>query len=345
MKSRSFTSNSKSPLRFVTRVALLAATVYVVQAGLFHTVGPWGYRVPHSEILPRIQGTSQEVLYFGDSVTVAVGSRDQDKRMLPEMLAERVPDREIISLRHFAYHPGIYREYSKYFLRNGKLPENIVIPLNLSSFSPLWVLGPNYQFVKELAILENEHKPWISPFIHALFAFRYFDLRPISAEKYEAAPLRNGRQVVGRVGDLKHVRPDNATEADIKKYFLGWYMGEIETTSPRISDLRDLARLLSEAKRKTFIYFTPLDYQTGERFYGPEFSAQVKANVATVQTVLAEFNMTALDLTRELPSSRFIWPYDEKLPSDHIDDVGRQFVASNVASLLNADMKKMRLVP
>lgn len=331
MKYPSSIFSSKTGKALCFKLVIGALVVLTTQFALFHLCGPFGFYVPHGSVINQLRGAPGEAVYFGDSVTLFVGSKDKNRTYLPEMLGELTPETKIFPIRHFAYHLGIFSEYLFHLSQINKMPSLVIVPINISQFSPLWFSGPRYQFVKERTILRYASNPWMAPFLTALLSFRAFNLNPIDESEFHKMSLRNGETVVAHVGDLKDVRANNVTADQLKTYFMGWYLNPIPKDHERLSDLQRIVQITNQTRTRVIFYLTPIDYQSGDRLVGPHFSQQLQENASLVQAVLDRNGAHASDFTRSISSKHFAWPTDEKLPSEHLNESGREQLAHLIA--------------
>ena len=82
-------------------------------------------------------------------------------------------------------------------------------------------------------------------------------------------------------------------------------------------------------------YVTPIDFGTGTDLLGNDFPRFVRQNVQTLEYVLAGEGYKLLDMTMTLPPARFSWPLVECTPNEHVDEIGRRFIARQVAGRIS----------
>ena len=83
-----------------------------------------------------------------------------------------------------AYHIGIYLEYAQYIVAQENLPQVVIIPINLRSFSPEWDMRPEYQFEKEARFLRSKNSLFIQSFDKPLSIFQWYKPE-ITRQQYE----------------------------------------------------------------------------------------------------------------------------------------------------------------
>ena len=77
----------------------------------------------------------------------------------------------------------------------------------------------------------------------------------------------------------------------------------------------------------TYVYITPLDYEGGKNFVGPDFMIQTKANADLICSIVLAKNVPCLNLAFSLGSEYFSHPV---YPSEHLKQAGREFIAQKV---------------
>lgn len=271
-----------------------------------------------------------DVVYFGDSSASNYGLDDTDKSPLPEMIKKRIGEKTLASIDNPAYAAEVFLAFTEYMVREHYFPEFVVIPVNIRSFSPSWDKNPGYQFEDQKAILESRARFMFLKTIGTFSQNR--GLSEISQEEFQDAGVYNGRELVGRVKDFETHEYRHYSEENMKNSILYFYLFSLEETHEKISAFSEIAELLSENGIKPVFYITPVDYQTGEKYFPGIFRDRLKENTDLIKSVLGERGVKVLDLSFSLTSDYFAW---ERYPNEHLNEKGRGYVARKIAERIN----------
>lgn len=281
-----------------------------------------------------------DILYLGDSTLIhPVG-----EPTIPEILRELVPDRTIGEVAHPAYNLDLYERYVNYLIEHQAQVEAVIIPINMRSFSPEWDLRPSYQFEREKTILT--YGPLLSTIFYRPFdTFGLFD-SPISQSEFQAATVFNGDQPVGAVAEFEALIGTDEVEADdgtdfayysrlpsedeveaLEGTLIYYYMSGLDRHHRKIQSLKAMSRLLAENGIKQIFYITPINYELGERYLGPEFHDQVAENTEVIEKVLSRKNVDVLNLVFDLAAFNFV-------DTEHMTENGKTYVAEVLAEAI-----------
>ena len=76
------------------------------------------------------ESASPDILYLGDSVLERVAHQDRDRRLVHEMLADRVAERHrVCGLSHAAFNPAVYLALVRCLTRLKQRPKTVIIPV------------------------------------------------------------------------------------------------------------------------------------------------------------------------------------------------------------------------
>jgi hypothetical protein len=272
-----------------------------------------------------------EVLVLGDSVAERVSRDDADTRPLWKMLADALQPLRTCAVTHSAYHAEIYRSLCAVLTRTRDRPEFVVIPINVRSFLPQWLLSPAYQFKEEMAAIEA----WLAN-PHA--KLKQVTFPPVVSAPAEAEFMNQRIDCIGsefqRVGDfvnLIRTPPHSPTEEFRRRriIFEFHYMQLVDKDHPRVAALREAVEVAEGLGARVVSYMTPINHQGGVRHCGRAFSDVLNRNVATLQEALAP--RPILDLSGAFSADRF-FHVDE--PTEHLNQLGRLELATHVADEL-----------
>jgi hypothetical protein len=258
--------------------------------------------------------TPADVLYLGDSTTFRFQPSDDDQRAMAEMLADLMPETRIVDIVGAGFRLRVFEGIVHYGSKQGSLPKAIVVPINLRSFSPVWDAYPAMQF--ESLLLHLQHpSPLARSLYRPLAVFKTFDLTPISSSEFaDRVDAISGDGAGGQ-------RPPMAI----------MYTTPID---PQHRLLQAMERLVTAARRggaHVVFYVTPVDVTLGKKVIGAEFSSGIKENLSIIHDLSDQLDVPLIDLSQSLPSERFP---ESGSKNEHLDDIGRRFVAQEVQRFL-----------
>jgi hypothetical protein len=307
--------------RFLIRLMLFLVIVVSLQLIV-------GHKVP-SEIkrIDRAVSGNMDIVFFCDSTNFAYSVQDTDRRSISEMLQDKVPDRQIITIDHGALNMDMYLAFCRYIRRSGGRPNAVILCLNMRSFSPVWDRRPNWQFEKERFLLNH---PLLRPFYKPLGVFKAISANEISMEQYNATKVYCDEDAVGTVQEFEFIGldPNTATEEHVRKTIILQYMYPLKPDHRKLRSMLEIVETLRSIGARPVFYMTPLDIETGQRYLPGRFRERIHANIECVTTLLRSRNVEPLDLSTCLPASDFAWT---RFPNEHLNQHGRSRVADYLA--------------
>ena len=287
-------------------------------------------------VLEKAQKEKVDIVYFGDSSDTNYSNEDLDKRSISQMLKETLTNYSMVSISHPAYEADIFLEFCKYMVKQKYYPKVVIIPINMRSFSPSWDRNPGWQFEKEKTILENK---LLFMFFKTIEAFDKNNKRfnEITQSEFENTEVFSGEKAVGIVKDFEKHEFRHYSEENMKNSILYFYMFSLKNDHRKLKSLAEMAKILLENNIRPVFYITPIDYETGERYFPGEFSERLKNNVETIKSVLEENNFGVLDLSMDLKTNFFAW---ERYPNEHLNEKGRKYVTERIEEMIKSDEKK-----
>ncbi|HSV43669.1 MAG TPA: hypothetical protein VLJ10_03855, partial [Candidatus Bathyarchaeia archaeon] len=149
---------------------------------------------------------------------------------------------------------------------------------------------------------------------------------------YEHTKVFNGNHYVGRVRDFDNASYAQIDEEKIKKKLIFRYMYLLTPQNRKVQSMLKLAQLLKENGIEAVFYITPVDFQTGLKYLGPDFFKRVSENTHLISSLLNEKSIQLLDLSFSLPSRHFTWheDSDQLYPNEHLQFLGRMFVVKSL---------------
>lgn len=330
--------------KLIVRMTILGITVLLVQLLI-----SWLWLMPAMErdfpqlvLLKKYIAQEREVIIFGDSTDDFSPAGEPDRRSIAKMVGDNLAPFRVGAISHSAYHADLYKEFCRFLVTQDRVPSVVVIPVNLRSFAPNWHHRPTFQFGREQAILRRDLRAW---FYHPLAVFK-FNFNRISDAQYMRTPVYLGKTQVGVIRDY-HIRRKRefASKKEWREYadhairdvLLVHYMYELSPHHPKLKSLQEIVDLLVKRQIKPIFYITPIDYQTGERFYPNFFSRRLILNTQSVKKALNKLNTTILDCSRDLKADHFAWR--RPVVNEHLTWLGRQHVANKISNTVKCFLK------
>lgn len=286
--------------------------------------------------LDRALENQTEVILFGSSVNDYFAPNDSDKSSITDMLDSLTQTFDIVGIRRSAYNLDLYHDFCKYIVRQEYYPKLIIIPINMGTFGPAWDLRPDYQFERERLILNGrfrvhhlfmyvlqQHIPWCRNIFHE-----------ISDKEFRAFPVFHGSEKIGKVSEFE-MNVDDIQDQDryIREGLILYYLYLLKPDHRKLKSMVQIQRVLSDAGIDHLFYLTPIDYQTGERYFPNHFYHSLKENTQVVRRLLTEGGSVFLDMSTALDSSYFSYSLR---PDEHLKDKGRLFVATKLDSAIRS---------
>jgi hypothetical protein len=265
-----------------------------------------------NKMLAAAVKNDMDIAYMADSTTFHVLAEDDNQANTVEMLQRYYPDISISAFLHPAFDLNMYEHILDYIIRHTSC-EVVIMPVNLRSFSSYWDRNPMYEFRNEKIVMRYGDKGWFRTFYKPLAVFKAF--QPQKKEHhYKNAKVYRGQEVVGRIRDFDLAY---ATTEDKKDFFaekfMVFYMYPLSEEHRKIQALAAIKRKAQQHGVKILFYITPIDYQKGEEYAGPDFGTQVEANVQFLLRFARQHNILLLDLSRALEADHFYWERDKEV--------------------------------
>ncbi len=271
----------------------------------------------------------KNIFFFGDSVSF-FAQDELDKRTVPDFISANMNGKRVASVVHSAYHSDIFQNYvSK--LPTGESCPTVIIEINLRSFSEAWEKRPEYQYEKEKLFLDNYNNRWFRAFWKPLAIFKFFKLETFSSEEFRSTPIiRNGKRV-GTMQDFYDFEKNNQLDELIKIAFNYDYLYDLSPRNKKVEALTNISRMRKSCSNKTLMYITPVDYQSGEKYWGQLFTKKIKQNILVIQGELKKIGANLVDWSTIYPSEAFMWKKthfpDEHLHANWKADIGERIVS------------------
>ncbi len=309
--------------RFVFKVLTFVITLLIVYwAFEIYRLEKFSDRFFELAELNNALDENVNAIMFGSSVNTYFSQSDHDKRSIAEMV-DSLTTIKVAGINRGAFQLDIFFDFCQYMIRNNRMPQMIIIPINMRSFSPVWDLRPEYQFVRRRRILIG------FPYIH-------FRARNIDYRKFNNTPVYRYNKKVGKVNTYIYHPHMDSSEA-VRKGLVLNYLYPLKRNHRKLKSMRAMTELLVKHRIIPLYYIEPIDYRKGELIYGEQFSSHIKSNIDCIQSILSKYNLKALNLCFALNSEYFDYAI---VPNEHMHAEGRIFVAETLARQVNQTILK-----
>lgn len=323
-----------SPYRFGLQVAALVAILVALLAAGDRLLPRHAPRLVQAlpnapDDLVLLQHSDGQVVYLGDSVLTSVGAREEDKRPLHQLLAERL-DRPLVVASHPANAMDTYRAQLAYLARSGARPALVVVPINLRSFSPPWESNPRYDFALTNRMYE---RPLLSR-AAAVFKRSYTSPR---RRRPGAQPVWIDGRRAGRLGAFRRLGRSRDDPAMIRALYRLNYATDVER-SAGIAELRRLARVAAGWETPVLLYLTPIDFERLAIHVEPADVERAERNLARLAEIATAAGLAPLDLSHLLGAAGFHYP--DWNPNEHLNAAARTALAEALAEHAQALLER-----
>jgi hypothetical protein len=296
-----------------------------------------------------------EILFLGDSTVERVSRYDEDKRSTPEVLNDMIKDSDVVGISHSAYTMNHYYHLIKLFGVLRDKPKTVIIPVNMRSFSPSWYERPQFQFNRQIEILNDYYK-------NKERRRSYFLKQDKPSEQdlkafFELSvdyPLTNFN-LIKQFEECINNKTDISLEQKEKRralIFTYYYLHRLSSQNPIILKMIQLLKLLNRLNVPYVFYITPINYQAAIRYVGNIFLEYFSQNINILSEILQNHqcqymkygqdtikNQTpgyCLDFSRQL-SGNYFFHRDEL--TEHVNIEGKKYIASNIARFISDIIK------
>lgn len=323
--------------------------LYLLMTILFHSV----YSVCFPVDIPKdVQKADQvldnlpDILIFGDSTFDFKEKTQTQKIKISDFISNQLPEKKIAAIHSAGYTMDQYLAFLRYLDQRKQIPQTVIVPVNLRSFSKEWHQNPFYNF-------DNLHY-----FLANHSYFRYLFFRPYQILKTKPSIkqendrylrqriIRQGKDI-GAVEDFHFIKYSDykmnprqlkqAVAQDYGERFNFLYLYTLDHQHPKLHALREIVKICKKYNTHLICYILPVDYQTGEKYFSKNVSLQIKENISVIQSTLQYKHLTIIDLSLSLKHSYFAWEEEEKtlfLLNGHLNTQGKKYVAEKIIAAI-----------
>ena len=331
---------SKDAKIFLIKGTILFAVVLIVQA-LLSNYFPEQIDFP-SQIDSLDDGLNKntDIFLFGDSVINWYDKKDTCKDSIASMISKKLDSYTLTAITHPSYHMDVYAAYAHYIATQSKRPKLVIISINMRSFSPSWDLNPGMQFESIVRMLTYGNIFLVRMVYRPLQVFKlnlFKQDNEITEHDFANTPVYNGPVKVGLVKDFIGARFAKYSEENMRKKIIFYYMNTITVRHRKFQSMLDIVNAFKLKDIPVLFYITPVDYQTGEKYFPGTFKKHVEKNARGITRAFISRNIPILDLSLALGTDHFTW---DMYPNEHLNEKGRMFVADQLVNTIQATLEQ-----
>lgn len=293
----------------------------------------------HEELVP-------DVVYLGDSVLERVSDSDHNRLGLAGQVATLLlPRLRTATFSHTAFNPAVFKRIIGVIAASQHRPRHLLIPINLRSFSPQWYAYPEYQFLSFKALFDRyllsldaeERRRLLNQVPEADKKSEGFRR---SMERYLALRSNFHGTNLRAMGDFlqfklqKPVDPEAIRERR-RLMFIFHYLYEFSGGHPLLTSLGGMLRLIATMDVNVVFYLTPVNYQAGIEYVGPEFTVVLnehkKVIINFMNSMFVGRNCVLHDFSTLLGSDAFFQPH---IANEHLNEHGRAVLAAAISDAM-----------
>lgn len=303
----------------------------------------------HDFCLPKLDRlfNSQEelapdVVFLGDSVLERVSDSDQNRAPLAAQVATfLLPRCRTVTFSHTAFNLAVFKRIISVISASQHRPRHLLIPINLRAFSPQWYAYPEYQFLSFKALFDRyllsldaeERRRLLNQVPEADKKSEGFRR---SMERYLALRGNFHGTNLRAMADFlqfklqKPVNPEAIRERR-RLMFIFHYLYEFSGGHPLLTSLGGMLRLIATMDVNVVFYLTPVNYQAGIEYVGPEFTTVLNENkkfvIDFINSMPGGRNRMLCDFSTLLGADTFFQPH---IANEHLNEKGRTVLAQAI---------------
>ncbi|MDO8574898.1 MAG: hypothetical protein Q7R61_01330, partial [bacterium] len=144
---------------------------------------------------------------------------------------------------------------------------------------------------------------------------------------YARLPVYYGKEKIGVAGDFDNHYVYSPDAESVRKLYIFTFMQNLDKNHEQIKLLENIIDLANKTSIKLYVYLTPINFEEGTKYIGPDFIKQTTANTEIICSVLKGKNLPCLNLAFSLSSDYFASPI---YPNEHVNEKGRKFIAERI---------------
>ena len=272
---------------------------------------------------------NKEIIYFSDSVMKSHSPCENNNIGIDDILRNK--GLKIKNINHGAYSPIIYENY----IKNLPTHSNVIIPINMRSFSEQWFDRPSYKFYDKRMASSILSMDFVS--LYKLF----YESKISNEQNYlNSLIVREGLNL----GTNDSITETNKIIKDfycVEKFFYVnnqytnklsilykyHYMYDLNLEHKMFVHLDNIINYAKKNNINILFYITPLNFEYGEKIVGKIFEYTVTKNIDLLKEFLQNNKVSFIDMSKNVDGQNF---NDHQYVCEHLDFKGRGVVATKI---------------
>ena len=279
------------------------------------------------------QLNNHKIIFFSDSTNR--GSINVKTKGISEYLEQYIK-KEVLSIDLGGGNADIYSDFvdQSYFIDFSNT-NYAVLTLNLRIFSE-----KSYRFLK---FYQNKQRYFSRAFYEPFNIQNFFNLNKlIFNPKINDEKILNFEKRKATINNITFELGEkiNQDQSKDESYFKT-YMGEVNDNHPILLSIINLNEKLNDLGIKLIVYSTPVNITEGKKEFSvnnkyltdeQQFEKRIFNNIEVIENKLQEHSIPFLNLTFKIKKSEIFF---EKWASEHINYIGRKFVAKELSKFID----------
>jgi len=270
------------------------------------------------------------VLILGDSVLERISHHDQDTIPLGILLKNAYKNCNTYVISSTAFNFLIFEQIAIFIKNNNLKIDQIILPINMRSFSPQWLNNPKWKLEEEVLTTRIFPKK-----INSIYKFVKNTKIFNKIEKFIYGRSVSEYHLYGkkRASDFGRIVSDKSNsiysrDFRLKSIFIFHYLFKINGKNEGILAMKKFLIICKLENIHLYMYITPINYQAAEHLIGRDFIKKYYKNVAFVKNQISRIIKSGLvlkDFSTACKKNSFFSLYDA---TEHLNQEGRSIIVS-----------------
>jgi hypothetical protein len=312
--------NSKEKFKF--RIRFLTNKIIAFRINRFYTKGSKSTDRTHilKQFERKITKQIQENMIMGDSIFYRTSIEDRDPRTLKQMLETKGTVMCIGS----AYDMRIFRRSIEVLNSTSYVPTNVLIEINIRSFSIQWHKSPDFAFSKELAYLDTKNDVKADYF----FDKELWNKKILETTDYGLITTSEYQKILKSFEKITSEGANLTKERLILDYF---YNYDVVSTNRILQEIIAINDFFQKRRHNRLVYFiAPINYEYFSTVMNSATQERLISNIEKIREITSNFSVH--DLSKKFGRREFLSRHEK---TEHLNDRGRLLLAKEIKGILN----------
>ena len=281
---------------------------------------------------------NHKLIFFSDSTNR--GRLDTKTKAISEYLEKNIK-KKILSVDLGGGNANIYSDFVDYsYFINFSKTSHAILTLNLRIFSE-----QSYTF---LEFYQNKQRYFSRVFYEPYKIINFIKLNNLiynpKITEHEILDWKNKETTINGIKFNLGENPNNKQTK--REAYFKTYMGKINKNHPILLSIIDLNEKLKNLGIKLMVYSTPINITEGKKEFKndnkyfineKQFEERIISNIKIIEEELNTHDIPFLDLTLKIKDTKIFYDRDINISSEHINYLGRKFVAKELKEFTDID--------